>query len=187
MADVLAILRQDHKNLSLLLDALERELDTYADGGHPDMEIITAIADYVLEYPDRFHHPVEDLVLEAMRETDAKAAEPSQGLLKEHKRIGEMARDFHKAVEAWTSDEPARRSDFVEVGRIFIDVMREHIVREDNEFFPAAEKALPQVVRDRLAGRLPELDDPLFGAANRDSYLRLRRAILDWSDDSDGH
>ena len=59
--------------------------------------------------------------------------------------------------------------------------MREHIAREDSEFFPAAEAALTRDDLDRLTGRLPKLDDPLFGTADRDSYVRLRQNILEWS------
>ena len=62
-----------------------------------------------------------------------------------------------------------------------LNAMVEHIDREDSEFFPAAEAALTRDDLDRLAGRLPKLDDLLFGAADRDSYVRLRQNILDWS------
>jgi len=181
MADILAILRQDHKNMSQLLDALERQIDTFAGGGHPDLEIVWAIAEYVLEYPDRFHHPVEDMVLNELRQRDATAARPSEGLEGEHERIGEMARNFHTAVMTLMSDEPARRADFLETARAFTTAMRDHIVREDRDFFPAAEAALTQDDLDRLNARLPKLDDPLFGTANRDSYVRLRQTILEWS------
>lgn len=181
MADILAILRQDHKNMSLLLDALERQIDSFAAGGHPDLEIVTAIANYSLEYPDRFHHPAEDMVLDELRQRDAGAALTSEGLEEEHARIGRMTRDFHAAVGTLMSDEPARREDFLNAARTFIATTRAHIVREDNEFFPAAEAALTGDDLDRLAGRLPQLDDPLFGAADRASYVRLRQNILEWS------
>ena len=182
MAEIFAILRQDHENMSRLLDALDRQIDTFAAGNQPDLEIVSAIADYVLEYPDRFHHPVEDMVLDELRQRDANAARPIDGLESEHKRIGKLARDFHTAVKTWLSDEPARRTDFLETARAFVAAMREHIVREDQEFFPAAEAALTRDDLDRMNDRLPKLDDPLFGAANRESYERLRRNILDWSD-----
>lgn len=181
MADILAKLRQDHANMSRLLDALDRQIETFAAGGHPDLEIVSAIADYVLEYPDRFHHPVEDLVLNELRQRDAAAAKPAEGLEMEHKRIGQLARNFHAAVETWKSDEPARRDDFLATARAFVTTMREHIALEDSKFFPAAEAALTRDDLDRLSGRLPKLDDPLFGAADEKSYDRLRQNILDWS------
>ncbi len=181
MADILAKLRQDHTNMSRLLDALDRQIETFAGGGHPDVEIISAIADYVLEYPDRFHHPVEDMVLSELRQRDAAAAKPAENLEAEHERIGQLARKFHAAVQTWTSDEPARREDFLATARAFVATMREHIALEDSKFFPAAEAALTRDDLDRLSSRLPKLDDPLFGAANQASYDRLRQNILDWS------
>ncbi len=170
--------------MSRLLDALDRQIDIFAGGGHPDADIVAAIADYVLEYPDRFHRPAEDLVLNELRQRDAAAARPSEGLEREHERIGKLARDFHGAVTDWLSDEPARRADFLSTARAFVAAMREHIAREDAEFFPAAEAALTRDDLDRLGSRLPKLDDPLFGAADRDSYERLRQNIFDWSSES---
>lgn len=181
MVDILVKLREDHINMSRLLDALDRQIEIFAAGGQPDVEIVTAIADYVMEYPDRFHHPVEDMVLKELRQRDAAAAKPAENLEAEHQRIGQLARNFHATVVAWTSDEPARREDFLAAAQAFVAAMREHIALEDSKFFPAAEAALTRDDMDRLSGRLPELDDPLFGAANQASYDRLRQNILDWS------
>lgn len=183
MANILSVLRQDHENMSKLLDALERQIDAFDRGDRPDLEIVLAIAEYILEYPDRFHHPVEDLVLDAVRRRDAAAAKPSEGLEGEHVRIGQLARDFSTAVETWISDEPALRVDVLDATRTFIAAMRDHIAHEDREFFPAAEAVLSDDDLDRLNDRLPQLDDPLFGAADRDSYVRLRQNILEWSEE----
>ena len=175
MANILAILRQDHENMSRLLDALERQIDAFAGGGRPDPDIVLAIADYVMGYPDRFHHPVEDMVLDALRQRDPEAAQPAEGLEDEHARIGHLTRDFNTAVATWVADEPTRRADFLDTGRAFVTAMRDHIAREDREFFPAAEAALSEDDLKRLAGRLPKLDDPLFGTADRNSYVRPDR------------
>lgn len=184
MADILAILRQDHKNMSQLLDVLDRQIDTFDGGGHPDLEIVWAIAEYVLEYPDRFHHPAEDMLLQELRQRDASAALRSEDLESEHQRIGQLARDFHTAVMTLISDEPARRTDFLDTARAFATAMRSHIAQEDRDFFPVAEATLTEDDLDRLNSRMPKLDDPLFGTANRDSYVRLRQTILDWSGDN---
>lgn len=184
MVNILSTLRQDHKNMTQLLNALERQINIFAAGRQPDLDIVLAIANYVLEYPDRFHHPVEDLVLDALRQRDANAAQPAEGLEREHERIGRLARDFNRAVEAWMAEEPARRADFLDSARGFVAALRDHIAHEDREFFPAAEAALTEDDLDQLAKNLPDLDDPLFGAADRDSYVRLRQNILEWSADS---
>ena len=121
------------------------------------------------------------MVLDALRRRDPSAAQPAEGLEDEHARIGQLTRDFNTAVGTWAADEPARRADFLDTGRAYIAAMRDHIAHEDREFFPAAEAALSREDLDRLTDRLPTLDDPLFGAADHDSYVRLRRNILEWS------
>jgi len=173
--------------MSRLLDALERQIDISAAGRSADIEIVKAIADYVMEYPDRFHHPAEDMVLDALRRRDAAAAKPSEGLEDKHRRIGKLARAFHEAVESLLADEPTRRDDFLATARAFVAAMRDHIDHEDSLLFPAAEAALTADDLAQLERRLPKLDDPLFGAADRASYLRLRQNVLEWSDDDGTH
>jgi hemerythrin-like domain-containing protein len=121
------------------------------------------------------------MLLLELRQRDASAALRCGDLEREHQRIGQLARDFHTAVMTLISDEPARRANFLDTARAFTAAMRDHIEREDRDFFPAAEAALTQEDLSRLNNRLPALDDPLFGTADRDSYVRLRQTILEWS------
>ena len=68
LARILEELREDHRNLSRLLDLLEAECSEVPDDGEPDMELLRDIMCYMTVYPDAIHHPREDLVYAAMRE-----------------------------------------------------------------------------------------------------------------------
>ena len=54
---VIETLREEHRNISRMLDALEHQIEVLAQVGTPDYEIIRGIADYFCDYPDRCHHP----------------------------------------------------------------------------------------------------------------------------------
>ena len=71
MPDILQILADDHANMRALMQLLETEIDKMADGGSADVGTISAVAEYLLEYPDRFHHPVEDLLIQGMQAAGA--------------------------------------------------------------------------------------------------------------------
>jgi hemerythrin-like domain-containing protein len=61
MADPIAIWRADHVRFARLLDLVERELAAFHDGGQPDYGLLLDIVHYLRHYPDRFHHPREDV------------------------------------------------------------------------------------------------------------------------------
>ena len=52
---VIDILRQEHRNIEMLLLVLERELSVFARGERPDYEVIHAVIAYFQVYPDAYH------------------------------------------------------------------------------------------------------------------------------------
>lgn len=178
MPDIMQVLADDHANMRALMQLLEVEVDKMADGGRADVDMISAVAEYLLEYPDRFHHPVEDLLIEGMRAAGAVPASSVDALETEHKRISRLAGELHEAAVAITSEHTMRRDAFVECARRYISALGRHMDIEDADFFPRAEEALSAEARAAIAARLPDLDDPLFGAATRDRYRALSEALL---------
>lgn len=178
MTDIMQVLADDHTNMAALMGLLEAEVDKMADGGHADVDLIAAIAEYMLEYPDRFHHPVEDMIVESMRAAGVVPPGVAQILETEHARISELARELHAAATSIAAEEPMRRDTFVECARAYIDALRRHMQAEDTEFFPRATEALSAADRAALAERLPDFEDPLFGGATRERYRRLGETLL---------
>jgi len=73
MADLLEDLREDHRNMTTMLDLLGRQVDHIRDGDRPDYELIHDIMRYMTVYSDAVHHPKEDLLYASM-----KAEKPSR-------------------------------------------------------------------------------------------------------------
>ena len=48
MAQVIEQLGRDHRNLRLLLDIVEEEMDAYREGRVPDFDLLRMIAEYTL-------------------------------------------------------------------------------------------------------------------------------------------
>ena len=62
MIDLLEELERDHLNMAALLRVLERQVEVFRRGQAPDYEIIQAVMEYFLDYPDLIHHPKEDIL-----------------------------------------------------------------------------------------------------------------------------
>lgn len=61
------LLLREHRNIDLLLAALQRELEIFEGGIGPDYEVIRAIISYFEVYPELYHHPQEDLIFRSSR------------------------------------------------------------------------------------------------------------------------
>ena len=66
VSQVLDELRADHRNLTILLDMLDREIARLKSVEDPDYELLHDIMMYMTGYPDAVHHKKEDWVYAKM-------------------------------------------------------------------------------------------------------------------------
>ena len=70
MAALIETLRKDHKNYSVLLDLLGVEAGKLEQGQESDLVRMYDIANYMVSYPDTFHHPHEELIFDILGALD---------------------------------------------------------------------------------------------------------------------
>lgn len=180
MSDTLFVLRLEHGNQSKLLGLIEDQMAA-ADAGSPvDEELLTLASQYFTDYPDRCHHPKEDLVYKLLSRRDPGSRAGLRDLIADHRRLHELAVAFAQAVrrlhEEPQAGEPAPR----EVIREFTAHYRQHMRDEEERFFPMAEQRLSRDDWDTLDFTIFDQDDPLFdhAAEKRFSALRVRIEAL---------
>src|SRR5471032_2731729 len=100
MAAVIETLREDHRNIGRLLAALERQIEVFAQAGSPDYDVVVGIAEYFLEYPDRCHHPKENIIFDQLNREYPEQASTVGNLLNEHRLLHEQTLRFRQTVGA---------------------------------------------------------------------------------------
>jgi hemerythrin-like domain-containing protein len=179
-------LRDDHKKLARLMDLIAREVRIFDAGDLPDYELVGLILDYTQNYPDLYHHPVEDVVLAKLRERDPEAASSVGALDDEHNKLGELTRRFAAALHNVTQDAELPRDWFVEIASEYLTFQRRHMQMEEVVFFPAALRALTAADWQDVQARITLPDDPLFGDGDGpEKYDRLHQEILKWGKPQD--
>ena len=66
MSEIMRQLRDDHRNVALMMDLLERQLDAVHRMERADFDLMHDVMRYMTRYPDQVHHPKEDLMFERM-------------------------------------------------------------------------------------------------------------------------
>ena len=173
LSQVIEELREDHGNLSLLLDLLESESDTVTVDDEPDFELLHDIMQYMTVYSDAVHHPKEDLVFELILEHDADAAAGLEKIVPDHDRIAELGTALRNDIDAIISGTAVTRQKLHSDLRDYVLKMRNHMRWEEDDLFPKADELARRSGEPSIdVGLFPD-EDPLFGATTAGSFLNL--------------
>ncbi len=178
MSEMIAALKEEHANMRVLLDLIEREAKR---PGGPDYGLLHEIMAYCRTYPDQFHHPKEDLIYRAICRHDPRVTPAIDDLEAEHEELAIASREFADLVEQGLAT-GARPPAFTEIALAFVAQYRRHIEKEDREFFPSAVEILsPEEWRD-LGDQISHPGDPLFYQTAGDRLQALLSRKFDQAD-----
>ena len=178
MSDILEQLKADHRNVSLLLNRLDRELDAIHDAkSSVDFELMRNIMVYMTHYPDITHHPKEDLIFERLQARDQNAASIVADLEKEHEALAANGAAFRDVLSSVVDGEMVRSDELEAQGRHYVEFLRNHMKKEDEEAFPLAEATLGENDWEHVAEEFATHQDPVFGPVVQEEYVTLYEHI----------
>ena len=178
MVQVIDQLGRDHRNLRLLLDIVEEEMDTYRKGRVPDFDLLRMIAEYTLHYPDLVHHPRENVVFERLLMRDRGAKAVIDDLVLEHRRLAELTRKFAGAIGNAARDVQLPREWLDALAKEYLLANRLHMQAEEEHLLPRARAFLTEDDWVAIDERLAHADDPVFGEKVAEAYLYLHERVL---------
>ncbi len=182
MSQVIAALNRDHANVAKLLDLLESEILAIEVGKTPDYPLLRNIMQYITQYPDRYHHPKEDLIFAQLvrREPEIRADVETQ--MDEHVSLGVAGRKFECSLRATDVDSVDVREGLAVTGLAYIRALREHMLIEEGILFPIAMEVLTPEDWKLIDEKIGTTKDPLFGSEIPDEYQRLYDLIIGRTD-----
>jgi len=170
-------LRGDHRNMALLLDLLDAEIDRLAASEEPDYDLVRDIMLYVTEYPDVVHHPKEDIVYRHLKSLRPEILTDLERVEKDHQYLEESGLKLKSDMEAISIGEKLDRDELIERFHHYMEQLREHMYWEETELFSLADEL--QVYGDwsEVVLKNNEISDPLFGSRVERKYRRLLAKI----------
>lgn len=181
LADLLKDLREDHRNMSIMLDLLSQQIDHIGSGERPDYELIHDIMRYMTIYSDAVHHPKEDMLYSTMRTERPELAEGLDRVGPEHRDIAVAGEALRNDVEAVASGAAVTRECLVKDATAYVRTLRKHMAWEEEDLFRRA-KDLIRDEKDMFID-ISNFDqlDPVFGPAREHSFENLLRNIKNLS------
>lgn len=174
MSEAILLLRIEHHQTADLLDIFEEQLQL--DVGI-DLDLIQSIVEYFREYPDRCHHPVEDLVFRYIEKRQPDASGSVAQILHDHKGISELTDKLGTALDSVTAGSTTDSQALRTVAREFVDTYRSHMEAEEREFFPLALAVLQDNDWAEIEYVLFDSSDPLYNREAEKRFRSLRQEI----------
>jgi hemerythrin-like domain-containing protein len=161
---MMATLLAEHRHMTTMLKLLEKQLDLIERDGNVDAHVIYETMDYMTRYPDRFHHPREDVIYQRAAELSSDLADSVDTLQRDHDHMAKTGSEALQQVADWQKGECTGDS-VVEAGRTYISELFRHMEVEEKLVFPQIESTLS--ISDwrelELDDNLLPSPDPVFG------------------------
>src|SRR5210317_1087268 len=133
--ELMAELREDHRNMSIILDLLADLVEEMAEDEDPDFELFDEIMRYMTVYPDAVHHPKEDVVYEQLRVKRPDLGEDLDHVPDDHADIARLGTLLRNEVEAIVAGAAVRREKMIEDTSAYIRRLRDHMDWEERDLF----------------------------------------------------
>ena len=166
MANEITRLREEHVHFRKLLDLLEKQLNFFHVGETPDYSLLTDVLHYMINYPDRFHHPTEDVIFAHLVESDSRIVQRVDELARQHHAIAESGARLHENLESVLNGALMPRRMIEVPGLLYVTYYRSHMDKEESDLFIVAETLLRDADWDKINAR----DDVPYGSHVRRGY-----------------
>jgi hemerythrin-like domain-containing protein len=171
-------LRAEHRHMSTVMHLFADQLKAIEAGELVDTHVVYEIMDYMVVWPDRFHHPREDLIYARVAEVNAKAADDVDTLLRDHDQTARKGRALLKDIERWREGSVSGEV-VVKNGRAYIDHIFEHMNIEEKRVFPAIEASLSISDWRELSqdDAMQAVANPIFGPGVQREFRNMTRKL----------
>jgi hemerythrin-like domain-containing protein len=175
------VLREEHRLILAVAGVLERLLDVQADGDPLDIDVVESCATFFRLFADACHHGKEEDLLFTELENHglSRSMGPLAVMLYEHQQGREFVRGMFEALDgARVGDEVALRM-LVTSGRAYIDLIRGHILKEDNVLFDMADNMVTGPACERLCEAYDGACEREFDGCTKAQLERIAADLLE--------
>lgn len=168
-------LRAEHDGILKMLQILETLAKRIAAGEPVEFSHIDRIVEFLQVFADQCHHGKEETLLFPALE---QAGIPRQGgpigvMLSEHDHGRNFIAAMKKAAAQLVEGDAAGGPAFVAAARGYIDLLRNHIDKENNVLFGMADRSLSQAQQDQLYAEFENLERERIGEGRHEAYHAL--------------
>lgn len=172
-------LKHEHTIVLMVLQGAEREALAIQGGGEVHAESIEQMVDFFKNFVDRCHHAKEERHLFPALNAKGFSAEsgPVAVMLYEHEQGRAAVRAIAGALQGARSGDGAAAGALANALLAYVELLRNHIFKEDNVLFPMADRVLPADEQTELAGLFEKIEEEEIGHGVHERYHQLAHEL----------
>ena len=167
-------LRAEHEGILTMLEILEKISRQMTAGKAANLDHLEKIIEFLSVFADQCHHGKEEGILFPALERKGFAREggPIGVMLSEHDHGRQHIRSMRKALGELKEGLNAAE-DFVRAATGYIELLRGHILKENNVLFIMAEQGLSGEEQDQLFDAFETMEREKIGVGRHEAFHRL--------------
>jgi hemerythrin-like domain-containing protein len=175
------ILSQEHRVIEQVLDCLEQMADRCDTQGTLDAADANSVIAFFRTFADQCHHGKEETHLFPALEAKGfrRDGGPTGVMLYEHDQGRAFVRGMADAVQAAARGDRAAQAQFVQHARGYLDLLRQHIQKEDHCLFSMANQAFTEADQRQLLDAFATVESEHLGVGTHEKYLQVANELAD--------
>ncbi len=165
----------EHEVILTVLDCLEILADEAASAGAPDMLTARDILGFLTTFADRCHHGKEEQCLfpVLIERGMPRHVGPVAVMLAEHDLGRDAITGMRDALADCDRGDRKATERFVQRARDYVELLRDHIAKENGVLFPMADGMLGEADQADLPAKFGKVEAGDMGEGTHERYLAL--------------
>lgn len=173
------ILTEEHRVIEGVLSTLEIAAHLLAEGATVRPELFLEAADFISGFADGCHHKKEEGVL--FKTMEAHGVHVQQGpigaMLADHEAGRQYTRQMRSAAERLQAGENQAGQEVAASAAAYVQLLRNHIFKEDHILFPMADSVIPTSEQDAVSEGFEQIEHEETGEGVHEKYLALAQSL----------
>lgn len=174
------ILRHEHEAIEKMLEVLSAFAGKLEGGRPVDVETLRQTVQFFRLFADKCHHGKEEKLL--FPALGAKGFPTDGGpvgvMLMEHDQGRGYVRGMVEALDSWEAKGEEARKAFAHNARRYVNLLRDHILKENNILFSMADDALSPAEQQDLARGFEEIEEKEMGRGEHERLHRMMEELV---------
>jgi len=169
------VLKNEHRAIEEMLDVLEAATRRLEAGEEVPRDLFSQVTDFFRNFADRCHHAKEEDWLFPRLEDRGMPREggPIAVMLSEHEEGRAYVRALTEAGARFAAGDVSAARTLIANARGYVELLRQHILKEDSILFNMANNLLSQADQDELVEGFERLEEERMGPGVHERYHAL--------------
>ena len=180
------VLKDEHRGVERMLAIVEAAGKRLEAGGDVPADLYLNAVDFFRGFTDGCHHAKEEEKLFPALEQRGILREggPIGVMLAEHERGRAYVRAMAEAAGRYSKGDKLAAPVLIQNGHNYVELLRQHIAKEDGVLFPMADKVLSGAEQTQLFEAFETIERERTGAGEHERYHHvldeLERVVAKW-------